>query len=149
MERIACPAPAKIRRDRRQCHGWYDFALCGFMASLLSPLFSPEGYKVASLLSARGIFASVLFGWLGDTIGRSKAMLLSVILKSFPTLLPGGCRPPVQRSASGRPCRHTPHCPGLLHGVLGDGRHRDAALDVALKAGIPEITREKSISFSA
>jgi len=77
---------------------WYDFALYGFMASILSRLFFPQGHKVASLLATYGIFAagfvmrpigSALFGWLGDTVGRSKTMLLSVILMSFPTLLLG------------------------------------------------------------
>jgi MHS family proline/betaine transporter-like MFS transporter len=77
---------------------WYDFALYGFMASTLSELFFPEGHKTASLLATYGIFAagfvmrpigSALFGWLGDTMGRSKAMLLSVIMMSFPTLLLG------------------------------------------------------------
>ena len=77
---------------------WYDFALYGFMAAILSELFFPEGHKVVSLLATYGIFAagfimrpigSALFGWLGDTMGRSKAMLLSVILMSFPTLVLG------------------------------------------------------------
>ncbi|MGD8368481.1 MAG: MFS transporter [Desulfobacterales bacterium] len=77
---------------------WYDFALYGFMASILSELFFPAGHKVASLLATYGIFAagfimrpigSALFGWFGDTVGRSKAMLLSVILMSFPTVLLG------------------------------------------------------------
>jgi MHS family proline/betaine transporter-like MFS transporter len=30
---------------------WYDFALYGFMASILSQLFSPEGHKIASLMA--------------------------------------------------------------------------------------------------
>jgi len=77
---------------------WYDFALYGFMAPILSQLFFPEGHKIASLLATYGIFAagfvmrpigSALFGWIGDTMGRSKAMLLSVIMMSFPTLLLG------------------------------------------------------------
>jgi MHS family proline/betaine transporter-like MFS transporter len=77
---------------------WYDFALYGFMASILSRLFFPEGHKIASLLATYGIFAAgfimrpvgaALFGWMGDTVGRSKAMLLSVILMSFPTVLLG------------------------------------------------------------
>ncbi len=77
---------------------WYDFALYGFMAPILSELFFPTGHKVASLIATYGIFAagfvmrpigSALFGWFGDTVGRSKAMLLSVILMSFPTVLLG------------------------------------------------------------
>jgi len=60
---------------------WYDFALYGFMASVISRLFFPEGNQLASLLATYGIFAagfimrplgSVVFGWLGDTVGRSR-----------------------------------------------------------------------------
>ena len=77
---------------------WYDFALYGFMASVISRLFFPEGNHMASLLATYGIFAagfimrplgSVVFGWLGDTIGRSKTMLVSVALMTFPTFLLG------------------------------------------------------------
>lgn len=77
---------------------WYDFALYGFMASIISTLYFPEGNRIASLLATYGIFAagfimrpigSALFGWLGDKMGRSKTMLISVILMSFPTFLLG------------------------------------------------------------
>jgi MHS family proline/betaine transporter-like MFS transporter len=77
---------------------WYDFALYGFMASLISRLFFPKGNPLASLLATYGIFAagfimrpvgSVLFGWLGDTIGRSRTMLISVALMTVPTFMLG------------------------------------------------------------
>ena len=77
---------------------WYDFALYGFMASVISKLFFPEGNPFASLLATYSIFAagfimrplgSVVFGWLGDTIGRSRTMLISVALMTFPTFLLG------------------------------------------------------------
>ncbi|WP_300524453.1 MFS transporter [Alcanivorax sp.] len=77
---------------------WYDFALYGFMASILSQLFFPSDNEVASLLATYGVFAagfvmrplgSFVFGWLGDTIGRSKTMLLSVALMFLPTLFLG------------------------------------------------------------
>jgi len=77
---------------------WYDFALYGFMASVISKLFFPEGNPLASLLATYGIFAagfimrplgSVVFGWLGDTVGRSRTMLISVDLMTLPTFLLG------------------------------------------------------------
>ena len=77
---------------------WHDFALYGFMASVISRLFFPEGNQLASLLATYGIFAagfvmrplgSVVFGWLGDTVGRSRTMLIFVALMTFPTFVLG------------------------------------------------------------
>jgi MFS transporter, MHS family, proline/betaine transporter len=77
---------------------WYDFALYGFMARILSLTFFPEGNQVANLLATYGIFAagfimrpigSVFFGWMGDTIGRGKTMLISVSLMTIPTFILG------------------------------------------------------------
>ena len=56
---------------------WYDFALYGFMASIIATQFFPNESQAASLLATYGIFAagfimrpigSVFFGYLGDTI---------------------------------------------------------------------------------
>lgn len=77
---------------------WYDFALYGFMAQIISRMFFPEGNATANLLATYGIFAagfimrplgSVIFGWIGDTIGRSKTMLISVSLMTIPTFVLG------------------------------------------------------------
>lgn len=77
---------------------WYDFALYGFMASVLSGLFFPSDNRLVSLIATYGVFAvgfvmrplgSVLFGWLGDTFGRSRTLLLSVAMMAFPTLILG------------------------------------------------------------
>ena len=80
---------------------WYDFALYGYMATFISSLFFPSDDRLASLLATYGVFAagfvmrplgSAFFGWLGDTIGRSKTMLLSVSLMAIPTFVLG-CLP--------------------------------------------------------
>lgn len=80
---------------------WYDFALYGYMAGILSGLFFPGEGSTAALIATYGIFAagflmrplgSGVFGWLGDTIGRSKTMLISVTMMALPTLLLG-CLP--------------------------------------------------------
>jgi MHS family proline/betaine transporter-like MFS transporter len=77
---------------------WYDFALYGYMASFLSKLFFPDKDHLASLLATYGVFAagfimrplgSAVFGWLGDTIGRSRTMLISVMLMALPTVALG------------------------------------------------------------
>jgi len=77
---------------------WYDFALYGFMATILSSLFFPSENHIASLLATYGVFAagfimrplgSAVFGWMGDTIGRSKTMLISVAMMALPTFLLG------------------------------------------------------------
>jgi len=80
---------------------WYDFALYGYMAGILSGLFFPGENTTAALIATYGIFAagflmrplgSAVFGWLGDTIGRSTTMLISVIMMALPTVLLG-CLP--------------------------------------------------------
>jgi MHS family proline/betaine transporter-like MFS transporter len=80
---------------------WYDFALYGYMAGILSGLFFPSENSTASLIATYGVFAagflmrplgSGVFGWLGDTIGRSKTMLISVTMMALPTVLLG-CLP--------------------------------------------------------
>ncbi|MDY6825347.1 MAG: MFS transporter [Thermodesulfobacteriota bacterium] len=77
---------------------WYDFALYGYMASILSTLFFPGDNKIASLLATYGVFAagflmrplgSALFGWLGDTVSRSTAMFISVAMMAVPTFILG------------------------------------------------------------
>jgi len=77
---------------------WYDFALYGYMAAIISLLFFPNQTKFLSLLSTYGIFAvgfvmrpigAAVFGWLGDTIGRSRTMLISVIVMMIPTFALG------------------------------------------------------------
>lgn len=77
---------------------WYDFALYGYFAPILAPLFFPSEDPLASLLSTFGVFAvgffarpvgAVLFGHLGDTRGRKTALVWSVMLMAVPTFLLG------------------------------------------------------------
>ncbi len=77
---------------------WYDFALYGYMASIISKLFFPNDNEIASLLATYGVFAagfimrplgSIFFGWLGDTTSRTKAMFISVAMMAIPTLTLG------------------------------------------------------------
>lgn len=77
---------------------WYDFALYGFLAVVLSELFFAPGGGVVSLMGTYLIFASGflmrplgawLFGYIGDVFGRRKALLLSVLLMGIATFLLG------------------------------------------------------------
>jgi MHS family proline/betaine transporter-like MFS transporter len=77
---------------------WYDFALFGFIAPVISTQFFPSEDRIAALLNTFGIFAlgffmrpigGILFGIVGDRYGRRKALGLSVILMSIPTTLVG------------------------------------------------------------
>jgi MFS transporter, MHS family, proline/betaine transporter len=73
---------------------WYDFALFGFMAPIISPLFFPKEDRLAGLLATYGVFAigflmrpigGVIFGHIGDRLGRKKALEWSVLLMAVPT----------------------------------------------------------------
>ena len=77
---------------------WYDFALYGYLAVVIGRLFFPSENPTASLLASYGVFAAgfvmrplgaVVFGWLGDTIGRGRTMLISVAMMALPTIVLG------------------------------------------------------------
>ncbi len=77
---------------------WYDFALYGYMAVIISELFFPHENKLVSLIATYGIFAAgfmmrplggIVFGHLGDTIGRKPVLILSVVLMVLPTIVIG------------------------------------------------------------
>jgi MHS family proline/betaine transporter-like MFS transporter len=77
---------------------WYDFALYGYLASVIAPVFFPTSSPTAGLIATYGIFASgflmrplgaAVFGWFGDRYGRARTMQISVIMMALPTLLLG------------------------------------------------------------
>jgi len=77
---------------------WYDFALYGYLAGVIAPVFFPASDPVAGLIATYGIFASgfimrpfgaAVFGWFGDRFGRARTMQISVALMALPTLLLG------------------------------------------------------------
>lgn len=77
---------------------WYDFTVYGFFATVIGAQFFPEEDKVVQLISAFGIFAAgymmrpiggIIFGHIGDSQGRKKALLISVMLMAIPTTLIG------------------------------------------------------------
>ncbi|MFM9911021.1 MAG: MFS transporter [Chitinophagaceae bacterium] len=77
---------------------WYDFYLFGMLAKTISTQFFPEGNATAALLSTLAIFAAgfivrpfgaLVFGRLGDLIGRKYTFLLTLILMGGSTFLIG------------------------------------------------------------
>ncbi len=77
---------------------FYDFALFGLLAPVFSKLFFPKEDPVAALIASYFIFAAgfvmrplggVVFGYIGDTFGRKRAMVISIIAMMLPTSLIG------------------------------------------------------------
>ncbi len=77
---------------------WYDFALYGYLAGVIAPVFFPSDNPTAGLIATYGIFAAgfmmrplgaAFFGWFGDRYGRARTMQISVTLMALPTLLLG------------------------------------------------------------
>lgn len=73
---------------------WYDFAIYTYMVTIISKLFFPAGNESAHLLATLGIFAvgfiarpfgGVLFGMIGDKLGRRHALVLAIFMMAFPT----------------------------------------------------------------
>jgi MFS family permease len=77
---------------------WYDFYIFGMLAKTISTQFFPEGNATAALLSTLAIFAAgfivrpfgaLVFGRLGDLIGRKYTFLLTLVLMGTSTFLIG------------------------------------------------------------
>jgi len=77
---------------------WYDFAVYGYLAGVIAPVFFPQGNLTAALIGTYGIFAAgfimrplgaAFFGWFGDLYGRARTMQISVTMMALPTLLLG------------------------------------------------------------
>ncbi len=77
---------------------WYDFYIFGMLAKTIAAQFFPEGNETAALLSTLAIFAAgflvrpfgaLVFGRLGDLIGRKYTFLLTLVLMGGSTFLIG------------------------------------------------------------
>ena len=77
---------------------WYDFTAYAFFAPLFAALFFPAHDPFVSLMMTFSVFAlgfivrpigALFFGYLGDRLGRRKALITSIIVMSLPTLLLG------------------------------------------------------------
>jgi MFS transporter, MHS family, proline/betaine transporter len=77
---------------------WYDFAVYGYFATIISSNFFPKEDKVVALIATFSIFAAgflvrplggIVFGSMGDRFGRKKALTASIFLMAIPTTLIG------------------------------------------------------------
>jgi MHS family proline/betaine transporter-like MFS transporter len=77
---------------------WYDFALFGVLAPVIASHFFPSADPLAGLINSYAVFAigflarplgGIIFGNIGDRLGRRQALVLSVALMAVPTALMG------------------------------------------------------------
>ncbi|MGV9798246.1 MFS transporter [Mycobacterium sp. NPDC003449] len=77
---------------------YYDYALYGYATTVIAPLFFPSSDPVASLLSALAVFAlsyvirpvgGIVFGAVGDRLGRKRALLITILGVGAATSLVG------------------------------------------------------------
>src|SRR5262245_43947254 len=77
---------------------WYDFAVYGYFAAPIGRHFFPSSDATTSLIAAFGVFAAgflmrplggVVFGHIGDHVGRKAALTISVLAMATPTFLIG------------------------------------------------------------
>lgn len=77
---------------------FYDFALFGYFAPIIGKLFFPSENKTVELISAFGVFAAgflvrpiggMIFGHIGDRLGRKKALILTILMMAIPTAIIG------------------------------------------------------------
>ena len=77
---------------------WYDFALFGHFAVILSKLFFPQQDSYIGMVATYTIFATgflmrplggIIFGYIGDRYGRKVSLVVSIIMMALPTALIG------------------------------------------------------------
>ena len=75
---------------------WYDVYAYSAFALYFAPSFFPASDPVAQQLSAAIVFAAafvirplggIIFGWIADRMGRRRALMISVLLMCFGSLL--------------------------------------------------------------
>ncbi|AAK42658.1 MFS transporter [Saccharolobus solfataricus] len=77
---------------------FYDFLIFGFVSSILASLFFPSTNKIVSLLDTLAVFATgfagrplgaIVFGHLGDKIGRKYTLIVTMSLMGLSSLFTG------------------------------------------------------------
>ncbi len=116
---------------------WYNFLLYGFLAAVISKEFFPFENELLSLTLTFTVFAlsfivrplgGILFGWIGDTYGRQKALVVSLVMIGIPTFLIG-CLPNYKTIGIASPillCIFR-----ILQGVSAGGEHTGSAIYMA------------------
>ena len=77
---------------------WYDFFLYASLAVFFSTLFFPPGNDTAAFLASLATFGAgfavrpfgaLVFGGLGDRIGRKRCFMITMVMMGLSTLLVG------------------------------------------------------------
>ena len=77
---------------------WYDFYLYAILAPFFAALFFPPGNQTAALLGAFGAYAAgflvrpfgaLIFGRIGDLVGRKYTFLVTIVTMGLSTVLVG------------------------------------------------------------
>src|SRR3954466_3843334 len=77
---------------------WYDFYLYAILAPFFAALFFPSGNATAALLGAFGAYAAgslirpfgaLIFGRIGDLVGRKYTFLVTIVVMGISTVLVG------------------------------------------------------------
>ncbi len=77
---------------------WYDFYLYAILAPFFAGLFFPPGNQTAALLGAFGAYAAgflvrpfgaLIFGRIGDLVGRKYTFLITIVVMGLSTVLVG------------------------------------------------------------
>ena len=77
---------------------WYDFYLYAILAPFFAALFFPPGNQTAALLGAFGAYAAgflvrpfgaIIFGRVGDLVGRKYTFLITIVTMGISTVLVG------------------------------------------------------------
>jgi MHS family proline/betaine transporter-like MFS transporter len=73
---------------------WFDYAAYGYLAAIIATVFFPETDKTTALLATFAVFAisflvrplgGVVWGHIGDKVGRKQALSLSILIMSGAT----------------------------------------------------------------
>ncbi len=100
---MSTQTPAKIRKViTASAVGtmieWYDFYIFGSLATIISPLFYPGGNDTLALIAYLSTFAvgfvvrpfgALVFGRIGDLVGRKYAFLVTLVIMGASTALVG------------------------------------------------------------
>lgn len=75
---------------------WFDYAVYGYLATIIAAVFFPSEDRATALMSTFAVFAisffvrpvgGVIWGHIGDRIGRRDALSLSILIMSASTFL--------------------------------------------------------------
>src|SRR3954464_13869649 len=103
---VAAPATIDAASERRviiassvgTIFEWYDFYLYAILAPFFASLFFPPGNQTAALLGAFGAYAAgflvrpfgaLIFGRIGDLVGRKYTFLVTIVTMGMSTVLVG------------------------------------------------------------